>query len=292
MPPTVDIICLSYYDREYLPAFFESLAKSDYPKQLINIIIVDNGSEDGGLEFVKTTNATIIEAGQNLGFGGGCNRGAKHGKAELILFHNADVKLAPDALRLMIKAIESNDVGMCEASLRPSSIKAVGADNSIDWCTGGVLLIKRKLFEQLGGFDEIFFPAYCEDIDLSWLAILEGYKCLRVPEATALRENEPVGAPPKEIEIRGMVKFSYPMRFIYGSINDILSHSITGFRYLVSPKTNSLYRTSVGKGLLMLITHFPYLLKRRMTAQKLLKQSTEKERFVFSMEWYCGRFNG
>ncbi|WP_342421561.1 glycosyltransferase family 2 protein [Paenibacillus sp. FSL E2-0178] len=168
------------------------------------IIIVDNGSKDGTVNYLKFhyPEITLIENAENLGFAKGCNQGVEVADGEQILFLNNDTVVPPGWLAPMLRALESDStVGMsgpvtnyisghqcvpvtyselkdmeefaqeyCEA--RRGSVKEVR--RLIGFC----LLVKRSVLDEIGCFDERYGLGNYEDDDLCLRAIQHGYKLL------------------------------------------------------------------------------------------------------------------
>jgi GT2 family glycosyltransferase len=196
-----------------LPSLFAQSFK-DY-----EIIVVDNSSTDDSVSMLKSKfpQAKVIESGKNWGFGAGNNIGARNSRSEYIVFTNYDVEFDQDWLRHMVETAQNNPsigivapkimlyyqrnlVNTCGLSfqytghafsrgyLSPSN--QFDSSEDIISATGCAFLIKRSLFEELGGFDEYyhqfssrFFHSSLEDVDLSWRAQLLGYKVVFDPRA-------------------------------------------------------------------------------------------------------------
>src|SRR5262245_13126546 len=131
-------------------------------------------------------------------------------------------------------------------------------------------------------FDTFFYPAYCEDVDLSWRMWLAGWKCVHEPQARAGRYTLHTGASGKPIEFRSSTRFSFAMRFIYDTTTGAMTHMIRGVRHLLSPRTERLRRKAVAESLWTAASSIPHLLRRRRAAQAALCRSNERDRFVFS----------
>ena len=164
----------------------------------------------------------VIETGINLGYGSGANRGAALCDADLLLVCNPDVVVDKDALRHLAGAFDNDPTlaiagplvlepdGTRYPSARrfPSLIEGAGhaiagrlmphnrfsrryrmtemsstATTAIDWVSGSCMLVRRKAFEELGGFDESYFM-YGEDVDLCWRAHRAGYAVAWIPSAS------------------------------------------------------------------------------------------------------------
>ncbi|MEW6131440.1 MAG: glycosyltransferase family 2 protein [Acidobacteriota bacterium] len=296
--PTVDIVTLSYSDAKHFPKYIQALSGLAYPSDKLKLIIVDNGSTDGAVPLLKELLPTLpfaaelIESGANLGFAGGCNRGAFHGNGDYILFLNPDTQVDSDMVRILAeRALSEPRAGLVEAAQYPHELSKWfdPMTHYTDWCSGGSVLAKREIFTSIGGFDTFFHPIYCEDVDLSWRMWLAGWRCVYEPRARVRHDSVLPDGQQKPIELSHSIKFSFAMHFKYDSWQGLAAHLIRGLRYLISPRTNELTRRAVADGLIMVARKLPYLMEHRRKSQRALKNSQERERFVFT-EWYYGRW--
>lgn len=184
------------------------------------LIVVDNASTDESVATVKEhfPQATIIEKRRNLGFAAACNLGAHKAGGEYLLFHNPDLELESDAIvRLLDAANGLERVGALAGRMRfpdstfqptcrrfPTLRNMLFSRGSVlSWLAGKsheytlpdyekttvvpavagtLMLIKRKVFEAMGGFDKRFFM-YMEDTDLCLRLEQAGYSNYFVPSA-------------------------------------------------------------------------------------------------------------
>lgn len=163
----------------------------------------------------------IIRNSENCGFAAACNQGAALGRAKYLLFLNPDTELYKDTLSVAITAMERaenkafgicgvqiiNEKGEIERSCsrfptparymadiigltRIGPFRRFGVrirewdhekTREVDQVMGAFFLIRRRLFELLGGFDEQFF-VYYEEVDLSYRAARAGAKTLFLAE--------------------------------------------------------------------------------------------------------------
>lgn len=171
---------------------------------------------------------TVIRNTENLGFGRACNIGTKVGNAPYVLFLNPDAKLMRGALSAAIAWMESADskgFGICGIRLldehgntqrqsarfpspRTYLSGAIGLNalfpsvfptvhmhefdhlesRAVDHVIGAFYLVRRSLFDLLGGFDERFF-VYLEDLDFSLRAKHAGWNTWYLAEATAFHKG-------------------------------------------------------------------------------------------------------
>jgi GT2 family glycosyltransferase len=165
------------------------------------VIVVDNGGGGDELEAVAAAGrVTIITPPKNLGFGGGCNLGAKVATSETLVFLNPDTVVAPGSLRRMIEPLHDEQVGIVTARLRllddPEHLHAAGTVvhvSGLGWSggygtaadggkqvqtdvsapCGAAMAVRTATFEELGGFHDEFF-LYQEDIQLGWRVQMSG----------------------------------------------------------------------------------------------------------------------
>lgn len=295
-PPRVDIVTLSYRDRQWLPAYLDALARLRYPAEALRLLIVDNGSTDGAAEFLGPRlpslpfRADLLFAGRNLGFAGGCNLGASAGDGTFILFLNPDTEIEPDALSILVgRALEAPRAGLVEAAQQPRELaKWRDPSGDTDWCSGAAMLARREAFTAVGMFDTFFFPIYCEDVDLSWRMWLAGWRCLYEPRAR-VRHEIPEDHGPRAQEAPLAIRFSFAMRLIYDRPRGVAGHFVRGIRYLCSSRTEAWTRRAVRDGFLTAFRGWRHLAERRRAAQIALRMSREQARFVFT-EWNYGRW--
>ncbi|OGL66339.1 hypothetical protein A2856_01420 [Candidatus Uhrbacteria bacterium RIFCSPHIGHO2_01_FULL_63_20] len=121
MTPKAAIVYLSYNSLPYLPEVVSSWEKLDYPREAIEIIIVDNASPDGSAQWIRDhllsrsgrdlPRITFFPSGENLGFAGGNNLGINHALLEgaaYVFLQNNDLKMDPGCLREAVALAETD----------------------------------------------------------------------------------------------------------------------------------------------------------------------------------------
>lgn len=115
--PDLSIIILNFNVKDLLLNCLESIFKNKRKEDNWQIIVVDNGSEDGSVRVVrefreKHPEVELVENQSNLGFSAGNNVGVKYAKAPVILFLNPDTVVVDDAIQKSLKYLLSNpDIG-------------------------------------------------------------------------------------------------------------------------------------------------------------------------------------
>jgi N-acetylglucosaminyl-diphospho-decaprenol L-rhamnosyltransferase len=216
----VSAVIVSYNTAELLQDCLRSMTQ--HTRTPHEIIVVDNNSTDGSAAQVEQNfpTVTIIRNKANLGFSKASNLGARSSHGEHILFLNPDVQVKAGAVDALVSHLEiHNQAGIVgprfvfpdgrfqlsagnlpgiwqEWKDRRLSRRTQTADeklhervaslfrnvHAVGWVTGACLLIRRSLFDALGGFDEKLF-LYFEDKDLCKRAASLGAKVVYYPEA-------------------------------------------------------------------------------------------------------------
>ncbi len=190
----VSVIIPLYNGQKHLVELIQSLKNQTYNK--IEIIIVDNNSTDDSVKLLKSLKDKIISLNiflnkKNEGYCGGCNEGIKHAKGEYLLFLSQDRIMNNDWIELTVAKMNQDEKTGCVVGkvIREGASSAeyghsydvYGAvlingipDESKLFFGGGTVLIRKRVIEQVGGFDPEFF-IYQEDVDICWRIRLAGY---------------------------------------------------------------------------------------------------------------------
>lgn len=193
----------------HLGAALESLREQSRP---VDVVVVDNGSGDGSVELVRERypEVTLLELGENVGFGPALNRAVGEYPADPLILLNNDAVASPRFVEALLDrhATGAESVaGVLTQERAPGLIDSAGvvADRTLmgfDYLhgeplaaaagatdplgpTGGAALYSRAAFEAVGGFDERIF-LYYEDLDLALRLAATGARCRLAPEATAV----------------------------------------------------------------------------------------------------------
>jgi len=194
--PSVSIIIVNYNGRKFIKECFDSLKRLNYSNY--EILFVDNASSDNSLTIVRQNYplVKVIENHENLGFAAANNIAAQKAEGEYLFLLNNDTKVDPDVLIELIKVISKDPtIGICACTLMSYDGKqyfhtGIGCDlfgypivsKQVFYSEGSALMIRRSLFQSVGGFDPEYFMFH-EDIDLAWRIQLLNYKVMPVPEA-------------------------------------------------------------------------------------------------------------
>ena len=178
------------------------------------ILVADDCSKDFTSDLEKIApGITVIHNEENLGFLRNCNHAASKARGKYILFLNNDTQVQPGWLEPLVKLLEEHaDIGMTGSKLvyPDGHLQEAGGiywkDGSawnyghagnpdepefnyvkdVDYISGASILIRADLWEKLGGFDERFVPAYCEDSDLAFAVRDAGYRVVYQPKSVVV----------------------------------------------------------------------------------------------------------
>ncbi len=173
------------------------------------LLVVDNGSTDGSVEWLKEQGLPSIFLGTNTGFSGAVNVGIRAAKTPYVILLNNDTEAEPEYVGELLKAIEASpkifsvspkmiqlyhkelmdDAGDMYSIMGWAYQRGVGQEierydrpcHIFSSCAGAAIY-RREVFEEIGYFDEMHF-AYLEDIDVGYRAKIAGYYNLYCPSA-------------------------------------------------------------------------------------------------------------
>jgi GT2 family glycosyltransferase/glycosyltransferase involved in cell wall biosynthesis len=207
------IVILTYNQLEYTKQCLASIEK--YTPEPYELILVDNGSTDGTVEYLKTFTGDLLSNTQyklicnreNLGFAKGCNQGMEQAVGDYILLLNNDVIVTEGWLRKMLSRFEHDSaigiVGPCsnhvsgaqlDLGAKYSTIEEMqeyarrfsdqnrGRILEVPRLVGFCLLIKHEVLDRIGLLDESFGSGNFEDDDFCLRTLEAGYKCLIAQE--------------------------------------------------------------------------------------------------------------
>lgn len=129
---------------------------------------------------------------ENTGSARGHNLLSGETESAYIMIMNPDVKLAPDIFHHLLQPFADDSVGMVEARQTPIEHAKEYDLKTLEtkWASTACVVVPRRIFEELNGFDADSFFLYCDDVDFSWRVRLKGYKVLYQPLAMAYHDKE------------------------------------------------------------------------------------------------------
>lgn len=204
----VSIVIPNYNGKHFL----EDCLKAVFAQRIEDqeVIVVDNGSTDGSLEYLNTVpEVRTIRLDQNYGFCRAVNEGIKAADSDYVILLNNDTEVDPEFASELLRAVKSDEkIFSCSSKMiqfydREHMDDAGDYYCALGWAFGrgknvpihqyeqpaeifaacaGAAIYRKKLLEELGYFDEAHF-AYLEDIDIGYRARIHGYRNVYAPKA-------------------------------------------------------------------------------------------------------------
>lgn len=191
-----DIIIPTCAQDQLIKGCIESLMRSTrYPYR---VILIDNSTSEEMGRYLKEMTKTgkleleIIRPAKRLGWIESINAGLKLSvDSRYVCFQNDDTVFSEGWLESLVEIFEKTpDIGIANPEWeKPEGVSVEEHARSIkkdrlrvvdtDWCRGHCFFLRREIIERIGGFDEIYAPAYYDDRDYSLKAIEAGYRCVR-----------------------------------------------------------------------------------------------------------------
>jgi len=225
---------------KYLPDTLRAIEYANVPYELI---VVDDCSTDNSVGFIQANypEVNLVVNSANQGFSFSCNQGINLAKMDLVLLLNSDVSLSEDYFLSLWKYFEDpltfgvmsrimNKNGEIEDAARFLSFSGLkfkstnfyySEDPAVRtptaYLSGANALICREKLMELKGFDEVFSPFYCEDVDLSFRAWRLGWKCFYDHQAVCYHE---VSTTTRQVKSKRALKIAvYKNKFMLHTIH-------------------------------------------------------------------------
>ncbi|HEY8586946.1 MAG TPA: glycosyltransferase [Rhodanobacter sp.] len=211
--PRVSIIIPVYGQLAWTLACLRSIALHGAAASFEVIVVDDNSPDDTVATLARMEGLQLLRNTDNLGFIGSCNAGAAKARGEFLVFLNNDTQVTSGWLDAMLRCFaERADCGIAGSRLvyPDGRLQEAGglvfADGScwntgrfesrdapafrwrrqVDYVSGASLLIRRELFQQVGGFDARYAPGYYEDVDLAFAVRRLGLRVYYEPASTVI----------------------------------------------------------------------------------------------------------
>ncbi len=212
------VVILNWNGKSFLEKFLPSVIRYSEPDAVV--FVVDNGSTDESVAYVKTSfpSVKLVLNSDNGGFSKGYNEGLAQIDAEYYVLLNSDVEVTPNWIKPIIELMDKDkSIAACQPKIKSHSNKilfeyagacggfldknyypfcrgrildSVEADHGqydstteVFWASGASLFVRAQYYKNCGGLDEDFF-AHMEEIDLCWRLKNAGYKIMACHQST------------------------------------------------------------------------------------------------------------
>ena len=246
--PNVSVIIPTYNEERNIKACLDSLFASDYPKDKIEVIIVDDGSTDKTIDIIKGYDVKVLRQ-KHLGKVDALNKGVSFSSNDVVITLDADTCIESSCLREVVKPFQEIDVGATNGAIR------IGNNNNLltifqnieyhynnlirnsfstvfkngVWFFGALACYRRNVLREIGFFKK---DTYTEDMDIAMEMRRKGYRIVHVCDAlcyttvprsfTGLfkqRSRWWVGGLQSLFKNRDMFTFKYGVPFVFLFIN-------------------------------------------------------------------------
>ena len=254
--PTIAVILVNLNSRDELMESLDSLAAQTYPKELLDVVVVDNASTDGSAEMLGTDYAwvRVLPQESNTGFSPAVNVGARAVQTECVVLLNNDARVDPDFIEKLVERYDPATGAVCvgaqilswdgerldfgEGAVNfygmgqqigygmPAASGDVEDGKEILFACGGAMLVNRRIFLDSGGFDDAFF-AYFEDVDFGWRLWVLGFRVVFAAQARAYHKMHGTSSrfPPHQ---RFLLYERNALRTLLKNYDDVNLHRVLG----------------------------------------------------------------
>lgn len=213
----VSVVLVNFRGVDDVLAAVKSLNGLSWPADRLEVVVVENGSGDDSAERLRESDLDfrLVISHENKGFAGGCNLGVRASKGDVVAFLNSDARAHPDWLSEAVSALLADEAigavaskvldeegelvdyigaavtwfGMGYKPLVGHSVpRAQTGPEDVLFGTGAAMVVRRDVYEKLGGFDEDYFMFF-EDVDFGWRLNLAGWRFVYEPASIAYHRH-------------------------------------------------------------------------------------------------------
>jgi GT2 family glycosyltransferase len=227
-------------DEGQLRRLLDSLALEAAGGVKLHVAIADNSVDAQGAAELEALLAAyggrfatlrLVVNDDNLGFGRAHNALARDARRDWLLLMNPDAALLPGTLSVLLQRA-ATDASAAAFECRqqpfehPKNYHPITLET--EWCSGAALLLRRRAFDEVGGFEPRLF-LYGEDVDLSWRLRAAGWKLRFLAHAVVVHDSYHHAGEVKPAQVAGGTLANLLLRMRYGSWRDVRE----GYRQLL-----------------------------------------------------------
>lgn len=206
----ISVIITNWNGKAILKKNLETIIKNSPEAQ--DIILADDASQDDSVKYAKTiqkkySKLKIISHKKNMGFGANTNDAINRAQGDLVVLLNNDIYPYSGYISHTLKHFKDPKVfgvGFAEHGhenwakfmwkagylQHEPGVSNINKTHISGWVSGGSSIIRKEIFQKLGGFDSIYKPFYSEDLDLGYRAWKSGYTLLWEPKSIVEHHHE------------------------------------------------------------------------------------------------------
>lgn len=312
--PLLTVIIVNWNGKQHLDDCLGSLRRQTFRD--FEIVLVDNGSQDGSVSFVRENypEVSIVVLPNNQGFCAPNNLAIAQTQSEYVCLLNNDTELDPECLSALVQTMEEDpQTGICDARQllfdQRDVVHLSGAEYTIAGSTAAVrdfsakadadanrecfignaacVVYRRAMLSEIGLFDEDFF-AGCEDTDLSFRAHLAGYRVQNVGRARCYHK---ISATHRANSAAFVRRGQRNLHWVYfknmpsSLLRRYLAH------HILYTLITALYFFRIGRGRawmqakVAVLRSMPRLLEKRQHVQKLKRVSDQETEDLLAKRW-------
>jgi GT2 family glycosyltransferase len=217
MPPLVSVIVVTYNSADWIGLCLHAL-QQQVTQTTYEIVVVDNASQDATVALVQANypDVQLLTEAENWGFAGGVNRGVAAARGDRLVLLNPDSVPHPEWLEQITAPLADETIGIVGSKVRgpDGRIQSVGthlhtpvmltdhrgaeeqdhgqydALTDVQAVHGVAMAFPRHLWEEPGGLDEGYYPAYWEEVDFCERTRRAGYRVVVAPRSIVQHGEE------------------------------------------------------------------------------------------------------
>lgn len=302
----ISVIVVNLNGEKWLEKCIPSILNCSYP--YIEVIVVDNGSVDGSVEFLEENYSKIkvVKLDKNIGWSPANNEGIKVAKGDMIVCLSNDMKVHPEWLKEVTKImgsnskigiVQCNSLSMWDRGTLDSSMNYLdkfgysygyvpyNRPQEVFFAEGMAFAVKKEVIKNIGMLDDYYFMEY-DDMDYSWRARLAGYKVYFLPSAIVYHaRGGTVGRTYferiKNVEwytrnhLVTLIK-NYQVRNLIKILPIVIAIEVLKILYLLIIKRNHRLAFAALKGIFQVVKDYRIILQKRKEVQRIRKISDEE----------------